>query len=274
MIEARKLGQLLLSAVLSATLLRSPAADACCMQQPRAAVLLTTRDTKVPDDGGVLVGWRYGGVPRDTDDQYGDTSNQPTWKVKIGKAKPVALTRVSLAPGLSVYKPPAGKGDFTLVDGKGFGLGKFSYDAKAAKNAMVAPTAEALKVWTVPNFRASDRHAQLTLKSAPPAEAVAIIVYQVGKTENVPISFAGLPDTHDKLTTLEVFQDAGRCGSLVPGTRPPTHADNIAFAWVDAFGRVSPLSATIKAKASADPNAPAPVPGPAPAPAPVKKRLP
>ncbi len=262
MIEARKLGQILLSALLGATLLRSPVADACCIQQTRSASVLTTRDTKVPDDGGILVGWHSGGVTRDGDEQYGDISNQPSWKVKIGKAAAVGVTRVSLAPGLTVYMPPAGKGEFTLVDGKGFSVGKFNHDAKAAKNALIAPTAEALKVWTIPDFRAQDRHAQLTLKSAPPAEAVAIIVYQVGKTENVAISFARLPDTHDKLTTLEVFQDAGRCGSLVPGTRPPTHGDSIAFAWVDAFGRRSPLSATITAKANPDPNAPAPVPGP------------
>ena len=256
MIEARKLGPILLIALLSATLLRSPTADACCMMQPRSGVVLTTRDTALPDDGGILVGWRYGGgSPTENDDYSLDSSNQPSWKVQVGKAKPVGLKRVSLAPGLSVYSPPAGKADFTLVDGKGTALGAFGRNPKAAKNAMPAPAVTSVKLWTVPDFRANDRHALASLKSAPPAEAVAIIVYQVTKTGNVPISFAVLPDTHDKLTTIEAFQDAGRCGVLQPGARPPANGESIAFAWVDAFGRRSPLSATIKAKATDVPKA-------------------
>lgn len=256
---AHKLGVLLLSAAL----LHSPSADACCIMQPRSAVVLTTRDTKLPNDGGILVGWRYGGgSPMEADDESADSSNQPTWKVKRSKTKSIGLKRVSLAPGLSVYMPTAGKGGFDVVDGEGNLLGSFTRNAKATANALSAPVATSVKLWTAPDFRASDRHAQILLKSAPPTEAVAIIVYQVRKTGNVPISFAGLPDTHDKLTTLEVFQDAGRCGILQPGARPPNDGETIAFAWVDAFGRRSPLSATIVAKASADPNAPQPVPSP------------
>ena len=57
-----------------------------------------------------------------------------------------------------------------------------------------------------------------------------------------------LPDTHDTLTTLDVFQDAGHCGSVVDGGRPPNAGETITFAWVDAFGRVSPKSAPIAAK--------------------------
>jgi hypothetical protein len=239
---------------------RHPIADAACVPPDYQPVVLTTRDTQIPIDGGILVGWRYpGSISATTERISGDVTDQPAWKVKAGNAKPAALTRLALAPGLSVYLPPAGKGAFELLDGKGNTLGTFTHRSKAAKNMLPAPTATTLTLWTGPDVRGGDRHAQITLTSAPPADAVAIIVYHVTTFPvnfgELPLAFTRLPDTHDQLTSFEVFQDAGRCGMLQPGTRPPTNGENIAFAWVDAFGRRSPLSATIKAKVGAVPQA-------------------
>ena len=110
-------------------------ADAKCARSEQAPKVLTTRDTKLPDDGGILVGWQNK-VYEDADEHSdGDPSDQPKWTATADKKK-VALTRTSLAPGLSVYTPAKFTG--TLVLRGKADLGSFTRDGKT-KNAMAAP---------------------------------------------------------------------------------------------------------------------------------------
>ena len=163
----------------------------------------------------------------------------------------IKLTRVALAPGLSVYKPATAMGKLTLSNAKGKVLGTFSQDATVAQNTMPAPSLTTITLSSTPNFRGSSQHVLATVAGSPPPEAVAVIVYGIGTAKASPIalSFVRISDTHDKLLSFEVFEDAGHCGILQPGARSPVNKEKVAIAWVDAFGRVSPLSAPVAAVA-------------------------
>ncbi|HPH66110.1 MAG TPA: hypothetical protein PLF40_10215 [Kofleriaceae bacterium] len=237
-------------------------AVADCAMPAYAGDVLTTRVTKLPADGGILVGWKYDAHA--TTPASGDASDQPTWTISNGKANAnLKLKRVSLAPGLSVYQPAPAPGTLTLADGKGTALGTFTLDPKAAANAMVAPVALSVALSETPSRRGNNRHVLATFKDAAPPEAVAVIVYQApvqaksatakgaaATTAPVAISFVRIPDSHDQIKEVQVFRDAGYCGVLQPGARPPAANERVAFAWVDAFGRRSPLSAPVVAKAA------------------------
>jgi hypothetical protein len=247
----------------SVALIVPSTANASCAMPSYGGLVLTTRTTVLPADGGILVGWTYD--QKATPSPSGDASDQPTWRAiaskKNVKAKTkIKLTRVALAPGLSVYQPAAAAGTLTLRTAKGNVLGTFSQDATAAKNTMPAPGLTTISLSSTPTFRNSSQHVLAAIATAPPPEAVAVIVYAVGaKTAPLALSFVRLPDTHDKLLSLEVFEDAGHCGILQPGTRSPLNKEKVALAWVDAFGRVSPLSApvaAVAAPASTTPSAP------------------
>jgi hypothetical protein len=221
-------------------------AGAKCARTEQRPKVLTTRDTKLPDDGGILVGWENEVYSDASDHVKGDPSNQPDWAAFDRKTK-LVLTRVSLAPGLSVYRV-TGKATAVLKSKAGKTLGTFSHDAKAAANAMPPPAVSDVVLSIDDSERWSERHAKATLKVAPPPQAAALVVYAIGPKDNAAISFVTLPDTHDKLLKLDVFDDAGHCGSVVDGSRPPAKGEKLAFAWVDAFGRLSPVGATITAK--------------------------
>ena len=225
---------------------RAAPAHALCIQSGLAPEVLTTRDTTLPPDGGVLVGWTSkSGVQEDPN----DPSNQPTWTATDGK-QAIALKRVSLAPGLSVYLA-AGAGPMILKPKKGPPLGTFKRDPKLAKSTLGAPRPKTLTLASEEIRRGRRTRAVAELLAAPPSLAMAVIVYRVVGDTPTALSFARLPDTHDTLTALDVFEDAGRCTGLPAGSVPPNAGDRIALAWVDAFGRVSPLSAVITAKEGA-----------------------
>ncbi len=218
-------------------------------------LVLTTRNTFLPTDGGILVGWTYdtNAVPTPS----GDASDQPTWRMIANKKSvkdkaKIKLTRIALAPGLSMYRLPAAVGKLTLTNGKGKVLGTFSDDPTADPNTMPAPALASIQLSSTPNFRGSSQHVQANISAAPPAQAVAVIVYVVGKTKAAPVavSFVRIPDTHDTLMNIEVFEDAGHCGILQPGSRSPLAQEKVALAWVDAFGRLSPRSAAVAAVAA------------------------
>lgn len=246
---------LLAVGLLHAALLTPSTANASCAIPSYGGLVLTTRNTNLPADGGILVGWTYDQKAMPT--PSGDASDQPTWRVVASKKNvknkaKIKLTRVALAPGLSVYRPAAAAGTLTLSNDKGKVLGTFTPDPAAAKNAMPAPGLTAIALLSTANFRGSSQRVQATLANAPPAEAVAVIVYALGSAKAAPValSFVRLPDTHDAMTSLSVFDDAGRCGIVQPGARSPIGNEQVALAWVDAFGRVSPLSPPVAAAAT------------------------
>jgi hypothetical protein len=197
----------------------------------------------------VLVGWAsevYDDAHEHVD--HRDPSDQPSW-VGDARGRKIALTRRPLAPGLSVYSFGTVKGPVTLKDDRGAAHGTFTASA-AGKVAMAAPAVRAVTLSSSKEFRGERRHAVAELGAAPPPEAVAVIVYHAGKGKELgaPMTFATLPDTHDKLTSLEVFQDVTRCGGIPDGSTAPTAGATLQLAWVDAFGRLSPLSPIVTAK--------------------------
>lgn len=237
---------------LNVALLVPSTANASCAMPSYGGLVLTTRSTVLPPDGGILVGWTYD--PKATPTASGDASDQPTWRVIANKKNvkdktKIKLTRVALAPGLSVYKPAAAVGKLMLSNAKGKVLGTFSQDTLAGPNTMPAPGLTTVTLSATPNFRGSSQRVFATVAGSPPPEAVAVIVYGVGTAKAAPLalSFVRIPDTHDKMLSLEVFEDAGYCGILQPGARSPLNTEKVALAWVDGFGRVSPLSVPVAA---------------------------
>jgi hypothetical protein len=219
----------------------SPPIEAKCARNVAVPVILTTRDTELPDDGGVLVGWDAS-MDDATGEMSADPSDQPTWTATESQPKSqtkLALTRVALAPGLSVYKV-TGTGDVTLAGKKP--LGTFHHDPKAAANTMAAPALTSMVFVKQKVVRWAERTATAHFKSAPPAAAAAVIVYSVTAKGNTPIGFATLPDTHDTLTEVDTFHDRGHCDVILDAARPPTPGEKIVVAWVDSFGRLSPTS--------------------------------
>lgn len=215
----------------------SHVAEASCAFVPLVPALMTRRDTHVPADGGILVGYGAGEI-----EQTGDDPSDVRWTASNG----VTLVRTSLAPGLSVYKPTGGT-TFTVSRAKGAKIGEFTVDG-TSKNTMKAPAAKAITSETSQGFRSTTTVATLVLASAPPPEAVAVITYQLYAKGQLVAAFAVLPDSHDKLTTLEVARVGGHCAQNVSGEMAPSKGTKVAFAYVDAFGRLSPTSAPITVK--------------------------
>jgi hypothetical protein len=234
------------SLLLLLTLLPQPV-DASCMRAEIMPQLFTRRDQHLPVDGGVLVGFKY---TTESTEYEATASNDPsdvTWTASDHK-KLVTMTRIALAPGLSVYRPPTTATAFTLTNKKGTRVGAFTHDVTGTPVAIAAPKPKVVKVESEHDFRSSKTSATLELAAAPPAEAVAIIVYSVGPTSNTAVSFAGLPDTHDKLTSFDIYSSGGHCSNDVPGSGYIAVGSKLVFAYVDTFGRLSPTSTAITAK--------------------------
>jgi len=227
------------SLLLLLTLLPQPV-DASCMRTEFIPVLMTLRDTKLPADGGFLVGFGYSTKTEDLE-QTGTDPSDVKWTARDRK-HPIALTRTALAPGLSVYRPTDGVTAFTIANAKGKQLAAYTRDDKSAPATLAAPKPRSI---VVKSFRSTTRDATLELTAAPPPEAVALIVYSDPKTA---VSFVTLPDTHDKLTSLDVYHSGGHCSNEVPGKGGLMTGTTVTFAYVDAFGRVSATSTAITAK--------------------------
>ena len=220
------------------TLLPTPA-DASCAYVGMEPVVLTRRDTKLPADGGVLIGYAYG---NGEDGTHGADPSDVKWTATSGKAA-VTLVRTQLAPGLSVYRPAANVSAFKLA-GKTAEHGSYTHEAKSAPFQLAAPAPKAVSASTTEGFRSTTTVTTLTLTAAPPAEAVAIIGYDATGAAKM---FATLPDTHDKLLEFVIDTTGGHCGTPKPeGYERPY--GKIAFAYVDAFGRVSAKSALVAVK--------------------------
>jgi hypothetical protein len=205
------------------------------MQEEITPNVLTRRDLKLPADGGVLIGYTFA-TNSNAFEKSGSDPSDVTWTATSGKTN-VVLTRTSLAPGLSVYRPPANVTAFKLAN-KDRDHGSYTHEATSAPTAMPAPEPKAIKSKTESGFRSMTTTTTLKLVHAAPPDAVAIIAYDAsGK----PQLFAGLPDTHDKLLEFELDQTGGHCGTPHPNGQGSL-AGKITFAWVDAFGRLSPQS--------------------------------
>ncbi|MFT3693946.1 MAG: hypothetical protein QM831_12445 [Kofleriaceae bacterium] len=204
-------------------------ADAKCARPIIGSEIVSTRDTHIPADGGVLIA--AGHTDEANASPKFDDPTDVEWTANGKK-----LDRTVLAPGLAVLK---GGGNFTIKSKSGAALGTFTHDGKQA--SLAAPKIASAKVVTSREVRWQTTTGTVTLKSAAPAEAVAIIVYDADKA----ISFGRLADTHDKDLSIVIYQEGGHCGIGIPGQGTLLLSQKVTFAYVDAFGRVSPKSAAV-----------------------------
>jgi hypothetical protein len=214
-------------------------ARADCAISELGPELLTRAGAKIPADGGILVGWNAS-TDRKTPSK-GDPSQQSYKASAHGKS--VSLVSASLAPGLTVYRPrPALVGALSVK-----ALVDVTFD-KGKGAALPAPDVTAVAL-TEGKARYGVAYTTATAAvAAVPDAAVALVIYATADDEHVPISF-GRP-AHDKTgaTTVVVFEGAHDCETLPPAMRAPVAGDEVELAWVDAFGRLSPLSKPVTAR--------------------------
>ncbi len=232
----------------AAALAPSTVSTAKCMRTELAPVVLTKADSKLPSDGGILVGWENSTT---ADETKGDPSVQAGWTATAG-GKPAALTVTTLAPGLTVYtpaKPVAGK--YTLADAKHKGLvtvvlGTTPADAKTA---LAAPKVTHVVFYGQTGRNRFDTTSLVAAVESVPDAAVALIIYsQVGTSHAASFGLVA----HDKqgATTVLVVPSQGHCGRLPAGTEAVPVGAKTTFAWVDAAGHVSPQSPAIVVEAA------------------------
>jgi hypothetical protein len=147
---------------------------------------------------------------------------------------------VSLAPGLAMIKAPK-LGKLELVDDKGGSL--IAITASADKRALLpAPKPKAAR-HTLRDGRRYHQHLDLDLEAAPPATAVAVVLFD---DKSKPKSFHLISNA---ATTITAYA-AGGCTPLPNGTRPTTAGETVRVAFVDDVGRMSAISAPIKVTAN------------------------
>ena len=216
---------------------QATATDAKCMRVELAPKIVTPMKAALPPDGGVLVGYTSS---TDAERSDADPSVQAGWKTSA------ALSIETLAPGLSVYRTSA-TGMFTITDAKQKAVGTFTHGA-AVKLDLPAPAPSALVLSESEGYRGGKEHEIDATFAAIPTQAVAVVLYKVVAGKRTPQSFS-LIDRERK--AIAVYSEPGHCGWNPPGTSLPAATDDVALAWVDAYGRLSAPSAALKLTKSA-----------------------
>lgn len=196
----------------------APYADAKCAMQHLAAEVLPD----APAGAIVLVD----SAPYDS----AKTDDVSTWKLRVG-GKDLAPVIEVIAPGLSVYRLPAGATAGELVDGT---------------TTLAKITAQTSKPLPAPKVKAV-RHAKdertartsVALVGDAPADAVAIVITDA---KGKPLSW-GRVNVYG--AGIEPYYH-GRCAVLPNGTIEPTIGASVRLFWVDKYGRASAKSAAIK----------------------------
>lgn len=213
-----------------ATALVSPLASAKCAMGHLAPKVMTT--APIPAGGGIVVATLD--VPYSEADE-GDAV-QPSWQLDVGDAKSAPKID-TLAPGLAVYRVPAGTGTIKLLDGT-----KVRATATFAKGdapaALAAPKLEAVRHDRTYGRRAS-AFTTVTLDGAPPAGAVALVL---ADAKGKPRSYGLVEGTG---TELRVYAQS-RCSVLPNGTIESKMGDKVTLFWVDQSGRKSAPSKVIE----------------------------
>ena len=231
-------------AVLVAAVLWATAAvgDAKCARTELGPKILTPPKAAIPGDGGMLVGWE---ASMNVERSDADPSVQPKWVAFGANHTKLPIVVDTLAPGLSVYRTKDING-FTLVDAKAKTLATFTRDG-APKLDLPAPLPKSIVLSHFDGFRGGQEHAIDGKFAAVPAQAVAVILYRVSGDKRTALAFRMLDrEAETKTQSVSLYADPGHCGWNPPGTTLPAATDDIAVAWVDAYGRQSAPSAKQK----------------------------
>jgi hypothetical protein len=213
-------------------------ADAHCARPDLGSAVMTPAGTSVAADGGVLV---EAEVEFHRAAIGSEDALNPTWRFTDG-TKTYEPELVTLAPGLVLYRPPAGTtGTLTLVDDKTErGNVTRTTDTPAP---LAAPAPKKLRFVTSELMHGgSVQWIDATFTTAAPVGAVAVVVYRVTKKGNVARSWMPI---EAGATTGRVAGTAGRCSPGIPGEIVSKVGDKVVLAWVDASGRLSKVSKPI-----------------------------
>jgi hypothetical protein len=234
--------------VLAVALAAAPA-QAKCARVLLVPQVLTHPGDPIPKNGGILVGWdettdgsaeRYEGH---------DPAVNPDWIVMTGPRRQRPKIEV-LAPGLAVYRarPVAGgRGRSLVLREGGAKLGTWTATTKTAAKLATAPRARAITTTTTQSTGGRGPReitvTSLALDAPAPTSAAAVIAYRVVAGQATPIAWArvapGRPDP------IELYSSPGRCSSEPDGLIAPQPGEQVALAWVDSVGNLSPRSAPI-----------------------------
>lgn len=217
-----------------------------CARVLLAPQLITHTADPIPAGGGVLIGFT------ETTDGSAeafaghDPAMNADWTLVVGKRK--TRPRVEqLAPGLAVYRPGTLRGtrptQLVLRDGKGAKVGAFSASARADAASLPPPTVKRITATSVAQNKGRWRGTVTTAIAEVdqiPDRAAALIVYRQDAGNTTALTWARV--AVGSTPTIEVYASPGKCGSEPDGLTAPAPGETVVLAWVDQFGRRSPLS--------------------------------
>ncbi len=223
----RTVACVLLTLVPTASTLASP----CSIQGLEPTVAHRSSPAPVSANGGFVV---MAVTTRDghIEPTANDVAAKTTWQLRSGGTlvKPVIDV---LAPGLAVYRLPAGATSVTLEDGKTV-LDQVAVATKTDKRAPLDPP----KVTSIKREETHARHPTtsivIELAQAAPPQAVALVVADV--------KLKALAWGQPSGTSVMVYNTGGGCRIPPAGTIASSVGDKVVMFWVDEVGHVSPAT--------------------------------
>jgi hypothetical protein len=183
-------------------------------------------DIELPADGGIVVALD---PTMDGKLDPGDGVVQPTWKLRVGKTRVAPVIEV-LAPGLAVYRAPAGTaGAFQLDNGTDV-VGK-ARAGTAKRDKLAAPVVKTIIYEGTVGGRRPSANITLTFDGGIPTGAVAIVI---ADAKGTPRSFGTIERGKDVIGFSRE-----RCMAMPNGTVESKPGDKVVVYWIDEAGRRS-----------------------------------
>lgn len=217
---------------LCSLLLTQPvAAEPCAMMGLESRALRP--DTSVSPEGGIVIGE----LPTMINDTK-PTPDRSSWKVRV-KGKEVTAKVDPIAPGLVVYRPPAGATTYEVMNAK---------NKRAAQGKLAKGTAAALldapRVTAVVSGESHGRHpsvfVNVEIEGVPPKTAIALVL---SKAKGAALSWG---QVSPEASVVNVYSTGGGCVSkFSDGTVVAQPGELVVAFWVDELGRRSRVSPTV-----------------------------
>jgi hypothetical protein len=209
-------------------------------------VPVTADGSTLLDDGGVLLVTRAGGGG-------GRGGGDLTGLHLRADGVDAVVTPEYLAPMLSILRPRPGKvTKLELVDDRGTVLHTYAQDAGgkrlAAPAARVASTLTTQSRATPPRPYPDPGQMTVTLAQDPPADAVVLIVFQLGAGDKQGLAWSNV------VAGQRVYSFAQGGKGCIPGPGVARQGSRLALAWIDVHGRTSAVSRPVTVAAAPRPR--------------------
>jgi hypothetical protein len=196
-------------------------AQAFCASPPMTAPLVITSQPIAPDGGiVVLLEGKAVDVPADPH------------RVKLDGVE-AAPDIVALAPGLVLYRVKSGTKQTEVLEGKTV-VATIKTDVQTPR--LAAPRVKRIASKSDFGGRKTKQRSVVTLRSAAPAGAIALVVTDASDGRALTFGFVG-----KDATEVTVFHHFG-CGTLPEGMGMPMIRSKVKLHWIDASGRASAAS--------------------------------